>query len=1348
MRKGLLGIVCSFLLIPHLSLAQMISGTVNTYYQVEEVFADHIQMVSGSDLSTLHPGDKVVLIQMTGVTMPTLPNFEIQDLNYGNFGNAGHFEMLAVSGVDDGADQVTVTVTLTPANYTTGEKIQLVKIYEADYATVDNTLSAPAWDGDTGGVLALVIFKKLTLSANIDISGKGFRGADPEPDYIMGCRPAYSPDDTFYFHSSVLAKAGLKGEGNVQVSWEYTKGPGKLITGGGGGLGYFAGGGGGGHYGSGGRGGRQREDCDLGKLAAGGLALTAGINFYTDRVTMGGGGGSSTENITYSATKGGNGGGIVILLVDTLEGNSRNILNSGESVNTTATAGGGGGGAGGAILLDVNVFEGNLNLSVQGGKGGNTTSTSSPYEGAGGGGGGGVIWHAGTSFPAGVTYSYTGGSRGTGGDNAYNGVGGSSGARLAGLELPLNGFLFNSLVAPDTICAGMEPDVITASMPKGGSAGYTYTWLQSTDSISWSNAVERGGSDSLNFFAAELVQTTYFTRVVESGTVIDTAKAIKIYVHDSIEGNVLAIRDTLCFNDSPGTLNGGFLTGGNGYYDYTWQSSLDQASWNDRAFTPSFEEGSLSQTTYYRRIAQSARVCIDTSNIDTLTIIPLITDNTFLRADTAVCSNLDAGLIQMLYPGGGDGTYQLQWWDSPDDISYSVIGGANGQNYSPGTLIADRYYKRVVHSGADAACRDTSVAFYIEVYPSISNNIIQTDSTRYCAGDIPDLFTGNPPGGGDETDYFYTWQVRELLGTWTDITGETAMDYTPSTVYEDTVQIRRVVESGLNLTCNDNSNSIQVNVIPYIINELATPDSAICEGATPLPFSEAAATGGAGIDGYLWQSQLVSGGSWQTATGIYNQPAYSSGALTLSTRFRRAVTSQICIDYSDTIIITIYPLLINNSITGSTVQYTCYNTGKELEGNPALTGGKPGDIRFIWQGSPAGLVWDQADGTYNQVDYTSPPLTDTLFFRRIVLSGEHDQCMDTTDAVLVRINNLPSGDIMSSIDTACAGDYITIEYTDLLGASPWTMVLGYADNDVVHTETGIISSSGEFNAQVSEAGSIRVIDIEDDSTCHADLSSNTGVIDLTVFEVPVSFAGADTQICGPVYSLHAVPSVGTGTWSGNGATFVDENDPHTDVEIQTYGTYIFIWTEENWQCPDEDEVEVIFYQQPEVPSAGEDQSLDYTFHTFLDADPPAFGEGYWQFVTGSGTFEDSAAYNTYVEFPGLGTYELQWTLMNGVCEPVSNIVSIDIGDLEIFHGFSPNGDGINDVFLLKLSGQNEVELFIFDRWGNEIYHDSGVDEISWDGDVDVNKQAPEGTYFYIIKEPGIDDKIGYIELRR
>ena len=176
-------------------------------------------------------------------------------------------------------------------------------------------------------------------------------------------------------------------------------------------------------------------------------------------------------------------------------------------------------------------------------------------------------------------------------------------------------------------------------------------------------------------------------------------------------------------------------------------------------------------------------------------------------------------------------------------------------------------------------------------------------------------------------------------------------------------------------------------------------------------------------------------------------------------------------------------------------------------------------------------------------------------------------------------------------------------------------------------------------------------------------------------------------------------------------------------------------------------MEITFYEQPETPYAGEDQNLDYSFGTYLAAGQPPVGQGYWQFTAGTGTFEDSALYNTYVEFPELGLYELTWTVTNGVCTPVSSSIIIDINDLQIFTGFSPNDDEINDEFILKLSGRNEVELIIIDRWGKEVYRDSEVEEIIWDG---TNKDGPlpEGTYFYIINEPNRKTRKGYIELRR
>jgi gliding motility-associated-like protein len=1329
------------------SQGQAISGVVNYYYKVNSIFSDHI-VLENIDLSNLHAGDKVILMQMTGVEIPYNPSANQGISNFGPNSSAGRYEMLAVSSVNNGNKEVSFTVNLNTLNYSPAEKFQLIKIYEADYATVTGTLTADSWDGNKGGVVAMVIYKKLTLNANIDVSGKGFRGAVPEPYDTAVCRASH---DIYYFSTATMNKAGIKGEGNIKASWIYTKGPGRVVTGGGGGLGYFAGAGGGGNYGPGGQGGIQKEFCpNSGWNASGGFALGTTTFYGFDRVTLGGGGGGSTQHAGYISSKGGNGGGIVILLVDTLEGGAHYIFNQGEGVTTDASAGAGGGGAGGSILLDVNVYASSLTCNVNGGKGGNTTGNT----GAGGGGGGGLIWHAGSGLSGLVSRIYAGGARGTSTLTTYRGYPGEAGGVLANLSLPLNGFLFNSVNGAATICAGQQPRTITGSMPKGGESAYSYEWLQSTDSLTWSAAL--GTGDSLHFQPNPLIQTTFFTRRVISGVITDIALPVKVFVYPKIKGNTLEIKDTLCTGADPVTLMvDSTIIGGNGTYGYQWNFSTNQLVWNPGVSAPAYTVANLTQTTYFRRIVTSAAVCVDTSNIDILTILPSITNNGFSteEADTAICANLDGGTIHGDYPGGGDGSYSYQWLFSADNSNYGSLSGETSRHYSPPDNLTSGqyYYRRTVYSGEGNACIDTSVAYRIAVYPSISGNLIHADSSRYCYNNSIDTLEGDLPAGGDAGHYAYRWFNRLPGESWAQIAGAAGISYFSISNYTDTTQLCRVVLSGgIHNACIDSSNIIQIDIIPRIFNTLVSNDTAICEGGDPLAFVESPATGGAGGLSYTWQSRILNG-AWMDAPPTNNTPSYNSGSLTQTTEFRRNAHSQICISNSNVVEVTVYPSISNNIILGPVTQYTCFNSEKVMRGG-TIGGGNQSDIRFNWQESVTGSdSWIIATGSNAASNYTSALLIDSMFFRRVVLSGSYNQCVDTSAAVLIRINPLPTGDIVSSIDTACAGDNITISYTALTGNAPWSIDLG--DESVLHTESGITTSSGVIHFPVTESGQIRMLDLSDDSLCHSALSGNTGLVELTVFEKPIANAGTDTGVCGLEISMAAIPTIGLGNWDGTGITFDSPHAANSGVTAGTYGIYNLEWTEINWQCESTDEVELTFFEQPETPNAGENQLLDYSFATTLDADLPAVGEGYWQFNQGIGEFEDSTLYNTVVKFyfPNTGNYILLWTVINGLCPAVSDTVSISVGEPRIFNGFSPNGDQINDSFLINLSDSVDCQLIILDRWGNQVYSTSARDILIWQGENEQGEQGepmPEGTYFYIFKQTGLADRRGFIELRR
>jgi gliding motility-associated-like protein len=75
-----------------------------------------------------------------------------------------------------------------------------------------------------------------------------------------------------------------------------------------------------------------------------------------------------------------------------------------------------------------------------------------------------------------------------------------------------------------------------------------------------------------------------------------------------------------------------------------------------------------------------------------------------------------------------------------------------------------------------------------------------------------------------------------------------------------------------------------------------------------------------------------------------------------------------------------------------------------------------------------------------------------------------------------------------------------------------------------------------------------------------------------------------------------------------------------------------------------------------------------------------------------------------------------------------------IPDGKVFfpNAFSPNGDGINDVFYLKAEGVAQVEWSIFDRWGRRVARYEDL-ERGWDGRHENGLAVPEGVYVYKIR---------------
>lgn len=125
----------------------------------------------------------------------------------------------------------------------------------------------------------------------------------------------------------------------------------------------------------------------------------------------------------------------------------------------------------------------------------------------------------------------------------------------------------------------------------------------------------------------------------------------------------------------------------------------------------------------------------------------------------------------------------------------------------------------------------------------------------------------------------------------------------------------------------------------------------------------------------------------------------------------------------------------------------------------------------------------------------------------------------------------------------------------------------------------------------------------------------------------------------------------------------------------------------------------------------------------------------------------STQQNPKYSFLEVGTYNVQLVVTeceHGCSDTVIHQIEIS-SDHSIFipSAFTPDGDGKNDVFFPKGRGIEGYKMYIYDRWGKQIYVTDSL-EGGWEG-VNIATQSlyPPGVYVYLIE---IYDALG--ELHR
>jgi gliding motility-associated-like protein len=186
------------------------------------------------------------------------------------------------------------------------------------------------------------------------------------------------------------------------------------------------------------------------------------------------------------------------------------------------------------------------------------------------------------------------------------------------------------------------------------------------------------------------------------------------------------------------------------------------------------------------------------------------------------------------------------------------------------------------------------------------------------------------------------------------------------------------------------------------------------------------------------------------------------------------------------------------------------------------------------------------------------------------------------------------------------------------------------------------------------------------------------------------------------------------------------------MEVDDFGYYQMQYTIDG--CETSDTLMVQFNQV--VPALLYDDLLRCSLQTELSVVNIGMGEE-WSIIEapGQAILSNPLASDINLSVSEYGDYTFAYT----GCDTTLEFNVLFMCELDVPNVFSPNGDGVNDVFFVEnLTDEyySYSNLSVYNRWGDEVYRDGhyGLNGTWWDGqNTHQNDPLLEGVYFYVLR---------------
>ncbi len=373
---------------------------------------------------------------------------------------------------------------------------------------------------------------------------------------------------------------------------------------------------------------------------------------------------------------------------------------------------------------------------------------------------------------------------------------------------------------------------------------------------------------------------------------------------------------------------------------------------------------------------------------------------------------------------------------------------------------------------------------------------------------------------------------------------------------------------------------------------------------------------------------------------------------------------------------------------------------------------------YTWDFGGGIILSGSGQGPY-QIKYNSPGTYN------ITLTVSENSCPSVITTHSIIVNQVPTADFNVTPSVICPDQDAMITYN---GTATTAATFNWNfDSGTINTGTGI----GPYSVHFLNSGIDTITLTVTENNCTSSQISQIILIDLlpqVLFNVTDSFG------CDPLTTSFINQSLlgNTFLWHfGDDGTSSDENPTHTydpgnftvQLIVTTLSGCIDSLTKPNF-------IEVLnnpvanFSATPETENVTEIKDATFSFinhSTYSDSYKWFFGDG-----------DSSTLFSTSHTYSDSGNYDVMLIAYNNIGCTDTFILGkfIVVPNINYFipTAFTPNNDGVNDIFYVYGRSLQNVHLLIYDRTGEKVFESNGIYQ-GWDGTF-RNSPVNTGVFVY------------------